>query len=372
MLTEWKLANFKAIDEETDIELAPITVLAGANSSGKSSLLQSILLVAQTLRAKPGEQPLLLNGEYVRLGYIADILHDGNNHKPFVFGFGINLPGIENLPVDKHDKQDRPEKSSVKPNRITVKITSEDSTNEQSRVKLLSFALDSDPGRKPSFELVEVKDHLDLAMSSYATIQMPADIKDEVARGGYAFKVTSSYFSIKSIEPFRPQVSLRHFLPARILETYDAGTDLMKLALQATSNILKMTEEEKKRNALSIYKTTHLELKDSIGTYLLDNIRKALSTTSVMKRDRDTEATSEYNLAKSRAVGFLYHAISLPGWLEDVFKHINYSYRVRMAGELYLYLSKISPRETKSLRYDEIGARAINLPAEMRTRCWPI
>ena len=46
-LRSWRIASFKSVAQSTTIELAPLTVVVGANSSGKSTLIQSILLMAQ-------------------------------------------------------------------------------------------------------------------------------------------------------------------------------------------------------------------------------------------------------------------------------------------------------------------------------------
>ena len=48
MLTRLRLENFKAWEDTGDVELKPITGFFGTNSSGKSSLIQSILLLKQT------------------------------------------------------------------------------------------------------------------------------------------------------------------------------------------------------------------------------------------------------------------------------------------------------------------------------------
>ena len=72
MITKWGLTNFKSI-YDADIELAPLTVLTGTNSSGKSSFIQSILLIAQTLRNSNHYCALALNGNYVNLGQFNDI-----------------------------------------------------------------------------------------------------------------------------------------------------------------------------------------------------------------------------------------------------------------------------------------------------------
>lgn len=61
------LKGFKSIRDRTEIELRPLTVLAGANSSGKSSAVQPLLLLKQTLEAGYDPGPLLLNGPNVKL-----------------------------------------------------------------------------------------------------------------------------------------------------------------------------------------------------------------------------------------------------------------------------------------------------------------
>jgi AAA15 family ATPase/GTPase len=56
------VSGFKSIGDEQNIEIRPLTLLAGANSSGKSSMMQPILLLKQTLEAQYDPGPLLLNG----------------------------------------------------------------------------------------------------------------------------------------------------------------------------------------------------------------------------------------------------------------------------------------------------------------------
>ena len=72
MLRKWGLSNFKSI-KNADIELAPLTILTGTNSSGKSSLIQSILLIAQTLRNPIRSRKLVLNGQLTKMGLLKDI-----------------------------------------------------------------------------------------------------------------------------------------------------------------------------------------------------------------------------------------------------------------------------------------------------------
>ena len=78
MLTHLKLENFKIWRSTGPVRLAPLTLLLGTNSSGKSSLIQSLLLIRQTVK---GDHPNLdLNfgnpdtGDSVTLGQFRDVL----------------------------------------------------------------------------------------------------------------------------------------------------------------------------------------------------------------------------------------------------------------------------------------------------------
>ena len=61
-ITEVTVQGFKSLACESRIEIRPLTILAGANSSGKSSIMQPLLLMKQTLGASTDPGPLLLNG----------------------------------------------------------------------------------------------------------------------------------------------------------------------------------------------------------------------------------------------------------------------------------------------------------------------
>lgn len=65
-ITAISLKGFKSFADETRLEIRPLTLLAGANSSGKSSALQPLLLLKQTFEAPYDPGPLLLDGPHVR------------------------------------------------------------------------------------------------------------------------------------------------------------------------------------------------------------------------------------------------------------------------------------------------------------------
>jgi hypothetical protein len=68
------VCGYKSIVEKRRIELRPLTLLAGANSSGKSSMMQPLLLLKQTLEASYDPGPLLLNGPNVRFTSVDQLL----------------------------------------------------------------------------------------------------------------------------------------------------------------------------------------------------------------------------------------------------------------------------------------------------------
>jgi len=77
MLTSLHIKNFKAWKDTTRIRLAPLTVFFGANSSGKSSLNQFLLMLKQTAQS-PDRQRVLHLGDKnapVDLGTYQDITH---------------------------------------------------------------------------------------------------------------------------------------------------------------------------------------------------------------------------------------------------------------------------------------------------------
>jgi len=68
------LKGFKSFVEPQVIEIRPLTILAGADSSGKSSALQPLLMLKQTLEHSFDPGPLLLDGPHVRFNSASELL----------------------------------------------------------------------------------------------------------------------------------------------------------------------------------------------------------------------------------------------------------------------------------------------------------
>ncbi len=76
MLTSITLAKYKSFKDSTTINLKPLTLLCGVNSSGKSSVLKSLLMMKQTVEKESPYNKLAFVGNYVDNGYFEDIVND--------------------------------------------------------------------------------------------------------------------------------------------------------------------------------------------------------------------------------------------------------------------------------------------------------
>lgn len=62
-----RLFGFKSTRDPIDLSIRPLTIVAGKNSTGKSTAIQPLLLLKQTLEAPHEPDPLLLDGSCVKV-----------------------------------------------------------------------------------------------------------------------------------------------------------------------------------------------------------------------------------------------------------------------------------------------------------------
>lgn len=104
MIKKFSFKNYKAF-EKGEIELKPITILLGVNSVGKSSILQFLLMLEQTLNSsKPYRSALKLNGEHVSLGENENIFHNHKVIKPIEFTVTTDSIKLDNILYDYINK----------------------------------------------------------------------------------------------------------------------------------------------------------------------------------------------------------------------------------------------------------------------------
>ncbi len=91
MLKRLKLRNFKSWPE-AEVKFGRITGLFGPNSSGKSSLMQFLLLLKQTKDSTDRAATLDLNGRFVELGTPANVIHGHADDSRLSFTLGFVHP----------------------------------------------------------------------------------------------------------------------------------------------------------------------------------------------------------------------------------------------------------------------------------------
>jgi len=98
MLTSLRIQNFKSWRDTGAVRLAPLTVIFGANSAGKSSLGHLLLALKQTALSTDRKRALNLGDAttLIDLGTFADCLHGHDLERPLAFDVGWKLPkGME-------------------------------------------------------------------------------------------------------------------------------------------------------------------------------------------------------------------------------------------------------------------------------------
>lgn len=91
--------GFKSVRTEQHLDIRPLTILAGANSAGKSSCMQPLLLLKQTLEAQGDPGVLLLDGPNVRFT-MAEQLLSHSHGKECSNEFGVKLDLNNGMSLD--------------------------------------------------------------------------------------------------------------------------------------------------------------------------------------------------------------------------------------------------------------------------------
>ncbi len=85
MLKRIDLSYFKCF-ELLKLPLSELTLLSGVNASGKSSVLQSLVLLHQTMREHEWSSRLVLNGNAIKLGTVTDVVDKVHGRRTFEIG----------------------------------------------------------------------------------------------------------------------------------------------------------------------------------------------------------------------------------------------------------------------------------------------
>lgn len=102
MLKSISLENYKCFKKKTDIDIAPLTVLCGVNSSGKSSIINSLLLQKQSYEDSSISNNMKFNGDYVKSGRFKDV---SSKHSDDVITFDTSYTLVKPKKYQHYEKK---------------------------------------------------------------------------------------------------------------------------------------------------------------------------------------------------------------------------------------------------------------------------
>lgn len=137
MLTHLEIKNFKAWKDTGPIRLAPLTVIFGANSAGKSSLGHLLLALKQTTLSADRKRPLHLGDEnsLVDLGTFEECLHNHDLKNSLEFSMRWKTHGKD------MEVRDPLSKRKFSGDELMLSVTLSANAKEQPRVDNLAYRL---------------------------------------------------------------------------------------------------------------------------------------------------------------------------------------------------------------------------------------
>jgi hypothetical protein len=109
-ITQITLENFKGVGEAVTVPLRPITLLFGANSAGKSTLLQALLYLRELLENQnPDADVLQASGDSINIGGFRQFVHGHDLSKTVRIGVTVTVDddGLPDYPVPGSEQTSR-------------------------------------------------------------------------------------------------------------------------------------------------------------------------------------------------------------------------------------------------------------------------
>ena len=246
MITKWKVFNFKSIRQLTELDMGPLTIFAGANSSGKSAWIQSILLVSQTLASKLSSRSVVLNGSLTQLGQFDDLQHFNDPAPQISIGWECRpvTQRPDSITEDADDTQPYLLYGVERPRRIACDISFEADPagrdREQAQLNPSLFGCQIVVETNDGFSTLGVKrDKTSILGQKSMDLNIPTPEDEAIlAMLGYDVELDSD-----SVENFQFELGFesalpvgcnwRHFLPDRLAIRYDQNEEEARVLYQA-------------------------------------------------------------------------------------------------------------------------------------------
>lgn len=356
MIQSWKISNFKAVpgNRNEPLDLRQLNILVGPNSSGKSTLLQSILMVAQTLRNSSGERPLILNGDLVRLGHADEVIHEGDDNLPLKLEFSFLQNGFNAAP-------------SRAINAMPIKVSAE---FKLPREKRHGFDLARATIKKgEDIGVIAEKMHekiLTSQISDNPDWQIDQIIKNKINKHWFDYMLltfssganTRDYNRITN-GSFAPKISLFHFLPGSILQFYGRDNDLLATALRFVANQL-MDEKTDPLQDLVDFSN----LRESSKRLIVEAIRK---TFRKVIDSYQPSARPAMDLTLRPLINDLSYGVDLRTWIQIANQKLSTTTKRKISQQLRYEAAEFETRSRSgNLGSEEnIGIRENPMPPEI-------
>ncbi|MGR5960116.1 AAA family ATPase [Bacillus cereus] len=89
-----RIKNLRSLQDTGKIEMKPITILVGKNSSGKSTFLRFFPLMKQTIATRTNEPILWYSSRYVDFGSFQESINFKNKNETIGFEFEFKIPNF--------------------------------------------------------------------------------------------------------------------------------------------------------------------------------------------------------------------------------------------------------------------------------------
>lgn len=291
MITKFYLENFKSFNQQICADLRDLVVTAGSNSCGKSTLIQGLLLLAQTLE-KPNRGIVLdFGGRYVQFAEFRDAVYGRPkmDKATFMAGFDVDTDGIEIDSIDSAmifrniiERNQRtvindPNRGRLSPNPLSqnfqVRINFTASRLGESRVGIAEY-------KRIIGNFVEINYQIDRYKTNY--------------RGTYSVK------ALKPIDQTCVGEDLLHEID-QLIHDFEAGSEKEKPSTINEKNIRPYRTDlnssrrfrERYQVITAIFNTFGIAIEDipDIGKELLKRIRLLIE---IMPLDREIMELSKY------------------------------------------------------------------------------
>jgi predicted ATPase len=284
MLKTLKLKNFKSFADTNEIEFAPITILSGQNSSGKSSIIQAVLTLKQTLESPFSEEPIILNGAYVSLGEFDDIKNIKAKSKDQVcFSIELKKPQLNQIYNDFGIKYYMD--SDINNVKISINIEKPDPMEEYQTGNSPKLSKTTISGKISE----NVDDDFILEINSNKSLT--SKLSSLFITDGISLNESNKLYNIKKHKGLNPRpeaIKLDKFLPDMLLYAYNKSLQELKnnFLEEFSNNIIKITsvivnnESDRHKNMTHLYRTIarklsekkHVSEKDKVDSQLINEV----------------------------------------------------------------------------------------------------